>query len=306
MRVFITGASGWIGSAVVPELVAAGHEVVGLARSGASAAKLEAAGASAWRGNLDDPDGLAKAAADSDGVIHLAFQNQAAVGGGDFAAAAATDRRAVEAMGGALAGSDRPFVLASAMLGLATGRPATEDDGLVPTEQVRASPGGARLATALFVLSLRGVGVRPSVVRFAPTVHGEGDKGFMATFVDLARRRGVSGYVGDGANRWPAVHVSDAGRLVRLAAETAPAGSVLHAASEDGVALGDIAEAIGRQVGVPTASVAPADAVEHFGALGLFAGIDNPVSTVITRRLLGWEPSGPTVLDDLDAGRYTH
>src|SRR3984885_554628 len=212
MRIFVTGASGWIGSAVVPELLGAGHEVVGLARSEASAQRLEAAGAIVQQGQLDDPDGLAKAAADCDGVVHLAFQHEVAFGG-DFAAAAAADRRAVEAMGAALAGSDRPLVLASGMLGLTAGRVATEDDGLGPAAEVRANPAGLRAATALFTLSLRGIGVRSSVLRFPPTVHGDGDHGFVATFVAIARERGVSAYVGDGTNRWPGVHRSDAARL---------------------------------------------------------------------------------------------
>ena len=233
MRIFVTGASGWIGSAVVAELLGAGHEVVGLARSDASAQRLEAAGAIVQRGDLDDPQGLAKAAADSDGVIHLAFQHELAFGG-DFAAAAAADRRAVEAMGNALADSDRPFVLASGMIGLTAGRVATENDGLVASPEIRANPAGRRAATALLALSLRGVGVRSSVLRFAPTVHGDGDKGFVATLVGIARQRGVAGYVGDGANRWPAVHRSDAARLARLAVEAAPAGSVLHAAARRG------------------------------------------------------------------------
>jgi len=234
MRIFVTGASGWIGSAVVPELLGAGHEVVGLARSDASAQRLEAAGATVQRGDLDDPEGLAKAAADSDGVIHLAFQHELAFGG-NFAAAGAADRRAVEAMGAALADSDRPFVLASGMIGLANGRVATEDDGLVASPEVRANPAGRRAATALLTLSLRGIGVRSSVLRFAPTVHGDGDNGFVATLVGIARQQGVAGYVGDGTNRWPAVHRSDAARLARLAVESAPAGSVLHAVADEGV-----------------------------------------------------------------------
>src|SRR3984957_18720362 len=222
MRIFVTGASGWIGSATVSDLLEAGHEVVGLARSEESAQRLEAAGARVRRGDLDEPDGLAEAAADSDGVIHLAFQHEVAFGG-DFPAAAAADRRAVEAMGDALAGSDRPLVLASGLLGLANGRVATEGDGLVPGAQIRANPAGLRTATGLLVLSLRGVGVRSSVLRFPPTVHGDGDNGFVATFVGIARQRGVTGYVGDGNNRWPAVHRSDAARLARLAVESAPA-----------------------------------------------------------------------------------
>ena len=303
MRIFVTGASGWIGSAVVPELLGAGHEVVGLARSEASAHQLEAAGAIVQRGDLDDPDGLAKAADDSDGVIHLAFQHEVAFGGG-FAAAGAADRQAVEAMGAALAGSDRPFVLASGMVGLAMGRGATEDDGLVPSDEVRANPAGLRAATALFTLSLRGTGVRSSVLRFPPTVHGDGDNGFMAILVGVARQRGVAGYVGDGANRWPAVHRSDAARLARLAVESAPAGSVLHAVGDEGVPFREIAGAMGRHLDLPTASISPADAVEHFGFLGRFAGLDSPATATITRGLLGWEPTGPSLLDDLEQDHY--
>jgi nucleoside-diphosphate-sugar epimerase len=240
MKIFVTGASGWIGSAVVPELMGAGHEVVGLARSNASLKKLEEAGASVQRGDLDDAAGLAKAASTADGVIHLAFQHEVAFGG-DFATAGAADRNAVEAMGAALAGSDRPFVLASGMAGLALGRAATENDGLVASPEVRANPAGIRAANALLTLSLRGLGVRSSVLRFPPTVHGMGDNGFMAIFVGIARQSGVAGYVGDGTNRWPAVHVSDAAKLARLAVEAAPAGSVLHAVGEEGVPFGKIA-----------------------------------------------------------------
>src|ERR1700722_3593587 len=304
MRVFVTGASGWIGSAVVAELLNAGHEAVGEELSTASAQQLESAGALVQRGDLDDPDGLAKAASDSDGVIHLAFQHEVAFGG-NFAAAGAADRRAVEAMGAALAGSDRPLVLASGMLGLTVpGRSATEDDGLVPGPEVRANPAGIRAATALFTLSLRGVGVRSSVLRFPPTVHGDGDNGFVATFVGIARQKGISGYVGEGTNRWPAVHRSDAARLTRLAVESAPAGSVLHAVGDEGVPFRDIAEAIGRHLDVPTASVTPAGALEHFSVLGHFASLDSPATAAITRELLGWQPTGPGLIEDLDQGHY--
>ncbi len=303
MRIFVTGASGWIGSAVVPELLGAGHEVVGLARSEASEEALEEAGAIVQQGDVEDPDGLAKAAADSDGVIHLAFQHEVAFGG-NFAAAGTADRRAVEAMGAALAESDRPFVLASGMIGLTAGRVATENDGLVASPQVRANPAGRRAATALLALSLRGIGVRSSVLRFAPTVHGDGDNGFMATLVDIARQWGVAGYVGDGANRWPAVHRSDAARLARLAVEAAPAGSVLHAAADEGVPFREIAAAMGRHLDIPTASVAPEDAPERFGYLGHFVALDSPVSATITRELLGWEPTGPSLLDDLEQDHY--
>jgi nucleoside-diphosphate-sugar epimerase len=305
MRIFVTGASGWIGSAVVPELLGAGHDVVGLARSEASAQRLEAAGAIVQRGDVDDPDGLAKAAAGSDGVIHLAFQHEVAFGG-NFAAAAAADRRAVEAMGAALAGSDRPFVLASGVLGLTAGRVATENDGLVPSAAVRANPAGRRSATALLTLSLRGIGVRSSVLRFPPTVHGDGDHGFVATLVGIARQRGVAGYVGDGTNRWPAVHRSDAARLARLAVEAAPAGSVLHAVADEGVPFFEIAQAIGRHLGLPAVSVPPADAVEHFAHLGHFVALDSPASAAVTRELLAWDPTGPGLLEDLEQDHYYH
>jgi nucleoside-diphosphate-sugar epimerase len=303
MRVFVTGASGWIGSAVVPELLGAGHEVVGLARSEDSAKRLEAAGAMVQRGDVDDPDGLAKAAADSDGVIHLAFQHEVAWGG-NFADAAAADRRAVEVMGAVLADSDRPFVLASGMLGLAAGRVSSEDDGLVPSAEVRAIPAGRRAATALLTLSLAGTGVRSSVLRFPPTVHGAGDHGFVATLVGIARQRRVAGYVGDGTNRWPAVHRSDAARLARLAVEAAPAGSVLHAVADEGVPFREIAEVIGRQLGLPAASVSPAAALEHFAHLGHFVAVDCPATTAVTRELLAWDPTGPSLLDDLEQDHY--
>jgi nucleoside-diphosphate-sugar epimerase len=303
MRIFVTGASGWIGSALVPELLGAGHEVVGLARSELSAKRLEEAGAIVQRGDVDDPDGLAKAAADSDGVIHLAFQHEIAFGG-NFAAAAAADRRAVEAMGAALADSDRPFVLASGLLGLSIGRLATENDGIVPSPEIRANPAGLRSATALFTLSLRGIGVRSSVLRLPPTVHGDGDEGFVATLVGIARQRGVAGYLADGTNRWPAVHRSDAARLARLAVEAAPAGSVLHAVADEGVPFREIAEAMGRHLDVPTISVAPEAAPEHFGFMAHFIGLDSPATAAVTRELLAWEPTGPSLLDDLAQDHY--
>ncbi len=304
MKVFVTGASGWIGSATVAELLGAGHEVVGLARSDASAQKLEAAGVIVVRGDLDDLDTLAKTANESDGAIHLAFKHEEAFERGDFATAATADRAAVEVIGAALAGSDRPFVLASGTAGLSLGRPATEDDGLVPSALTRATPLGIRQANALLALSLRGVGVRSSVIRFAPTVHGDGDGGFVKTFVDVARAKGVSGYVADGANRWNAVHRSDAARLARLTVEAAPAGSVVHAVGDEGVPFRDIAEAIGRGLGVDTISVDPDQALEHFGPLGLFAGLDIPATATITRELLSWTPTGPTLIEDLDQGHY--
>ena len=257
MRVFVTGASGWIGSAVVPELINAGHQVTGLARSDASAAALTAAGAEVLRGTIDDLDTLRDAAAACDGVIHLAFKHDTAFAGG-FQAAADADRRAVETFGEVLADSGRPFVIASGTLGLAPGRVATERDGLDPGSAAHLSGGPqTRHATALRTLSLASRGVRSSVLRLPPTVHGDGDHGFMATLVGIARDKGVSGYLGDGSHRWPAVHRFDAAHLFRLAVEEAPAGSVLHAVADEGVPVRAIAEVIGRQLGVPVAAIAP-------------------------------------------------
>ncbi|MEV6737139.1 SDR family oxidoreductase [Streptomyces sp. NPDC051104] len=301
MRIFVTGASGWIGSAVVPELIDAGHQVVGLARSDVSADALTAAGAEVVRGTLDDLGVLRDTAAASDGVIHLAFKHDIAFTG-DFQGAAEADRRAVDALGDALAGTNRPFALASGVVGLAPGRVATERD--MPT--IDGSPISIRAATAQAVLALASRGVRSSVVRLSPTCHGEGDHGFMATMVAIARAKGVSGYIGDGANRWPAVHRLDAARLFRLAVEKAPAGSVLHGVAEEGVAIRDIAEVIGRHLDVPTTSVAPDAASEHFSWLGAFLSADAPASNTLTRELLDWEPTRPGLLTDLDKGHYFH
>ncbi|MFJ9061552.1 SDR family oxidoreductase [Streptomyces sp. NPDC102409] len=299
MRIFVTGASGWIGSAVVPELIGAGHQVVGLARSDSSAAALTEAGAEVVRGTVDDLGVLRDAAAAADGVIHLAFKHDIAFSG-DFLGAAEADRRAVDAFGDALAGTGRPFVIASGVAGLLPGRVATERD--MPT--IDGSPLSVRAATSQAVLALAPRGIRSSVVRLSPTCHGEGDNGFTATLVATARARGVSGYIGDGANRWPAVHRLDAARLFRLAVEKAPAGSVLHGVAEEGVAIRDIAGVIGRHLGVPVTSVDPSAAGEHFGWLAGFLGVDAPVSHALTVELLDWRPTRPGLLQDLEAGHY--
>ncbi|GAB3132213.1 SDR family oxidoreductase [Microbispora hainanensis] len=304
MRVFVTGASGWIGSAVVPELIGAGHEVVGLARSDASAAALTRAGAQVCRGTIDDLGTLRDAAAASDGVIHLAFKHDIAFSG-DFRGAAEADRRAVETLAEALAGSDRPFVLASGMLGLTPGRVLTERNG-----RDSGAAGGhgdgpsARQATALRTLDLASEGVRSSVLRLPPTVYGEGDNGFMAALVGIARDRGVSGYVGDGSNRWPGVHRLDAAHLFRLALEKAPAGTVLHAAGDEGVPIRAVAEVIGRHLGLPVVSVPREQASEHFSWLGGMIGLDAPATSALTRELLGWQPVQPGLIDDLGKGHY--
>jgi nucleoside-diphosphate-sugar epimerase len=304
MRIFVTGASGWIGSAVVPELIGAGHEVVGLARSDASAAALTAAGAQVQRGTIDDLDVLRSAAAGSDGVIHLAFKHDLAFSGG-FEAAAEADRRAVDTFGEALAGSGRPFVIASGTLMAAVGRVATERDGLDPDAAAHLSGGPrTRAATALFTLSLASQGVRSCVLRLPPTVHGDGDNGFMATLVGIARDKGASGYIGDGSNRWPAVHRFDAAHLFRLAVEQAPAGSVLHAVADEGVPIREVAGVIGRHLDVPVVSIPPEQAGEHFTWLAHFIGADSPASSALTRELLGWQPTQPGLLDDLEKGHY--
>ncbi|MFH7334255.1 SDR family oxidoreductase [Streptomyces sp. KHY 26] len=300
MRIFVTGASGWIGSAVVPELIGAGHQAVGLARSDASADALTAAGAEVVRGSLDDLDVLGAAAADSDGVIHLAFKHDVAFSGG-FQSAAEADRRAVDVLTEALAGSDRPFVLASGLAGLAPGRVATEQDMPVIEGD---SPILIRAVTAQAVLACAERGVRSSVVRLSPTCHGDGDNGFIASLVGIARDKGVSGYAGDGANRWPAVHRLDAARLFRLAVEKAPAGTVLHGVAEEGLPLRDIAEVIGRQLNLPTASIGSEDLAGHFGWMSAFVGLDAAASSAATRTLLGWEPTGPGLLADLEEGHY--
>jgi nucleoside-diphosphate-sugar epimerase len=304
MRVFVTGASGWIGSAVVPELLDAGHQVTGLARSEASATALTAAGAEVHRGTLDDLDGLRSAAAASDGVLHLAFKHDVAFSGG-FQEAADADRRAVETFGEALAGSGKPFAIASGTLGLTPGRVATEQDGHGDPSGAGMGAGpGTRLGTAELTLSLASRDVRSSVLRLPPTCHGDGDNGFMAAIVGIARAKGVSAYIGDGANRWPATHRLDVARLFRLALEQAPGGSTLHAIAEEGVPIRDVAEVIGRHLDIPVVSIPAEDAAEHFGFLGGFLAIDSPASSVVTRELLGWQPAHPGLIEDLDKGHY--
>jgi nucleoside-diphosphate-sugar epimerase len=307
MRVFVTGASGWIGSAVVPELIGAGHEVVGLARSDDSAAALTAAGADVQRGTLDDLDGLRSAAAASDGVIHLAFKHDLAFTG-NMAGAAEADRSAIETLGEALAGSHRPFLIASGFLGLAPGRVATERDmpELSPADASSTGGPATRAANAQMTLSFASRGVRSSVVRLPPTVHGDGDNGFIAFVVGIARDKGVSGYIGDGANRWPGVHRFDAASLFRLGLERAPAGSVLHAVADEGVPTRDIAEVIGRHLDLPVVSIPHEQAGEHFGFMAAFLGIDSPASSALTRQLLGWEPTHLGLIEDLEQGHYFH
>jgi nucleoside-diphosphate-sugar epimerase len=304
MRIFVTGASGWIGSAVVPELLAGGHQVTGLARSDASAQALAAAGADVEHGTIDDLDLLAKTAAASDGVIHLAFKHDIAFTG-DFEGAATADRAAIDTFGDALAGSGKPFVIASGTLMVAPGKLATERDGL---ESGAADAHGAgpsmRAENGLRTLALADRGVRSAVLRLPPTVHGDGDNGFMAALVAMAREHGNAAYVGDGANRWPAVYRLDAARLFRLAVEQAPPGSVLHAVQDEGVPIRAIAEVFGKHLDVPVVSVSPEEAPARFSWLAGFIGADAPASSAITRELLDWHPTGPTLLEDLDQGHY--
>jgi nucleoside-diphosphate-sugar epimerase len=295
MRVFMTGASGWIGSAVVPELITAGHEVVGLARSDDAAAALTAAGAEVRRGSLDDLDSLRAGAQSSDGVIHLAFKHDFS----DYAGAGRTERAAVETIGNALEGSGRPFLFASGVALAAPGRVATERD-----VSPMSGPDSPRGGSEVLALGYAERGVRPVSLRFAPTVHGNGDHGFVSTLVRVAREKGASGYVGDGSNRWPAVHRLDAARMVSLALDKAPAGSVVHGVGEQGVPARDIAEVIGRHLGVPAVSVAPEDAAEHFGWIATFFALDVPASSALTQQLLGWSPTHPGLIEDLEAGHY--
>jgi len=300
MKYFVTGASGWIGSHVTAELLAHGHQVVGLARNDDSAAKIQEAGAEVFRGSLDDPEALHAPAEASDGVIHLAFNH-------DFSAhlaAIETDRAVMTVLLDALVGSNRPFVFASGVLGKAApGVVATEDTVIDP-----ATAGSPRILNGDFAFSYADKGVRPIAAAFAPTVHGEGDHGFMAAYVAMDRLTGAAGYVGDGTNTWPAVNIADAAALVALGIEKAPAGSVLHAVAEHGVHHRDIAEAVGRQTGLPVRAFAEGEVAEkapQFTWLERFLGVSALASSEQTQALLGWTATHPTLVQDLDTGYYT-
>ena len=299
MRVFVTGASGHIGSGVIPELLQAGHTVVGLARSDESAATIAAAGAEVQRGDLDDLETLRAAARGADGVIHLAFKHDW-MRTGNFAGAIEADFAAIQAIGEALSGSDKPFVTTSGTLMLTLagieGRPGTEEDVI---------PAGPRVDAENYTISLAHEGVRSSVVRLPPLVHSHLDHhGFGPTLIGIAREKGHAGYLGDGANRWPAGHTLDAARIYRLALESAPAGSRLHAIGDEGIRFREIAETIGRRLGLPTRSIDEADAENYFSFLAGFVGRDNPVSAARTRALLGWQPEHPGLIEDLEQDHY--
>lgn len=299
MRVFVTGASGHIASAVIPELLDNGHQVVGLARSDASAEAVAALGAEVRRGDLDDLDGLKAAAAEADGVIHLAFKHEALLTG-DFMGAVAADMAATRALGEALIGSDKPFVTTGGTLMLAmagiNGRPGTEDDQ---------SEGGPRVDAANYTIGLGRHGVRSSVVRLAPMVHSELDHhGFTHALIGFARENGVAAYTGDGSNRWPAANTHDIGALYRLALEKGPAGSTFHGVGDTGITRKVIAETIAGRLGIESRSITDEQAPQYLGFLADFASLDNPTSNDKTRAVLGWEPTHPGWVQDVQTGHY--
>jgi len=291
MRVFVTGATGFIGSAIVQELLGAGHQVLGLARSEENAKALTAAGAQVHRGALADLDSLKRGAAKSDGVIHAAFIHDFS----DFAANCETDKRAIEALGAALAGSGRPLVVTSGTMAVTPGRTATEEDAPSSTFPRKSEETG--LATAAS-------GVRASVVRLSPSVHGDGDHGFVPQLIRVAREQGFSTYVGDGKNRWPAVHRLDAARLYRLVLEKGASGRRFHGVADGGVPTREIAEVIGRRLNVPVVSKSPEQASALLGFIGHILAMDGPTSSTRTQELLGWRPTQPGLIDDLEHGRY--
>ena len=291
MRVFVTGASGFVGSAVVQELIGAGHRVLGLARSDASAKAVAAAGAEVHRGTVEDLDGLRRGATACDAVIHTAFIHDFA----NYGPAAEADRRAIETLGAVLAGSDRPLIVTSGSLVVAPGRVATEGDTTSPNFPRKSEEAA---------LTMPSRGVRASVVRLAPSVHGKGDHGFVPRLIALAREKGVSAYVGDGRNRWPGVHRVDAAHLYRLALEKGSAAARYHGVADEGVPAREIAEVIGRRLNVPVISKSREEAAEHFGWIGQFFAMDGPASSAHTRTWLGWRPTQPGLLADVEANYF--
>jgi nucleoside-diphosphate-sugar epimerase len=291
MRIFITGATGFIGSAIVPELIGAGHQVTGLARSDSAAGSLAAAGADVQRGSLDDLESLRNGAAAADAAVHAGFNHDFA----NYAAAAETDRRAIETIGGALAGSDRPFLVTSGTALVTPGRVATEQDAANSNFPRKSEDAAASVAAR---------GARVSVVRLPPTVHGVGDHGFIPLLINIAREKGVSAYIGDGLNRWPAVHRLDAARLYRLALEKSPMAPRYHAVADEGVPFREIAQVIGRRLNLPVVSKSREEADAHFGWFAHFAGLDCPASSAQTQEALGWRVAQPSLIPDIDQPAY--
>lgn len=294
MRIFVTGATGYIGSAVVQELLQTGHEVVGLARSEKSAEELRKQGATAHMGSLDDLDSLRRGAA-ADGVLHLAFVHDFDA----YATAGETDRQAVTALGEGLVGTNRPLVITSGITVLTPGRVATERDALDP-----AAASAPRIPSEEAITALAAQGVRASVVRLAPSVHGPGDYGFVPTLIKIAREKGVSAYVGEGRNRWPAVHRLDAARLFRLALEHGAPSGRYHGVADEGIATRELAEVIGRHLNLPVVAKSTEEAADHFGWLGAFFSLDCPASSLLTQQELSWHPQQAGLLADLNAGHY--